>query len=104
MSSVAKFKPAADFVAKAHIKSLDDYKKLYDESIKNPDAFWTKMAEDLHWYKKWDKVVDYDFHKGEIKWFAGGKTNVSYNCLDRHVLAGHGDKTALIWEGNDPSE
>ncbi|MCA9731216.1 MAG: acetate--CoA ligase [Deferribacteres bacterium] len=104
MSSIAKFEPAANFVKKAHIQSMAEYKKMYDASVNDPEKFWAEMAERLHWFKKWDKVVEYDFHKGEIKWFLGGKTNVSYNCLDRHVLDGKGDKTALIWEGNDPSE
>jgi len=83
---------------------MEQYEKLYQESIKDPSGFWSKQAERLHWYKKWDDVVDFDFVDANIKWFSGGKLNVSYNCLDRHVEAGFGDRTAIIWEGNDPAE
>lgn len=104
MSDVKKFSPGPDFSAKAHINSLEQYKKLYNESVEDIAGFWGKIADRLHWSKKWEKVVQYDFVKANIKWFEGGKLNVSYNCLDRHVEAGHGNKTALIWEGNDPNE
>lgn len=104
MTDIKKFFPDSDFSAKAHIGSLEKYQELYKESVEDPDGFWGKVAERVHWTKKWDKVVEYDFVKANIKWFEGGKLNVSYNCLDRHVEAGHGDKTALIWEGNDPEE
>jgi acetyl-CoA synthetase len=72
--------------------------------VGNSDDFWAIQAERLDWFKKWDIVSDNDFTKAEIKWFEGGKLNVSYNCLDRHVEAGFGNQTALIWEGNDPAE
>ena len=98
------FMPTSEFKESAHIESLDQYRELYQKSLNDPDGFWFKIAERLHWYKKWDKVMDYDFVNADIKWFEGGKLNVSYNCLDRHVEAGYGDKTAIIWEGNDPSE
>ncbi len=88
----------------AHIPSMESYQKMYDNSIENMDAFWAEKAERLTWYKKWDTVSNCDFNTADIKWFEGGKLNVSYNCLDRHVNAGHGDQTALIWEGNDPTE
>ena len=104
MSDVKKFSPGPDFSAKAHINSLEQYKKLYNESVEDIAEFWGKIADRLHWSKKWEKVVQYDFVKANIKWFEGGKLNVSYNCLDRHVEAGHGNKTALIWEGNNPNE
>ncbi|HDY75280.1 MAG TPA: acetate--CoA ligase, partial [Candidatus Marinimicrobia bacterium] len=74
------------------------------KSIQDPNAFWGEHAERITWYKKWDSVSEFDFKKAEIKWFTGGKLNVSYNCLDRHVDAGRGDRTALIWEGNNPDE
>lgn len=99
-----KFPPPSEFTQKAHIKSLDQYKERYGESLNDPEGFWSRVAERLHWFKKWDKVMDYDFINANIKWFEGGRLNVSYNCLDRHVEAGYGDKTAIIWEGNDPSE
>ena len=96
--------PPADLAEKAHIPSREAYQKLYESSTSNPDEFWAQQAETIHWYKKWDKVSEYNFEAAEIKWFINGKVNVSYNCLDRHVEVGHGDQTALIWEGNDPNE
>ena len=88
----------------AHVNSMDAYQTQYAESIQDPEAFWATVAERLTWYQKWDTVRDYDFVSAEIKWFEGGTLNACYNCLDRHVEAGHGDATAIIWEGNDPSE
>lgn len=97
------FKPNEAFVKKAHIKSMDEYKKMYKESIEHPDKFWGKMAEDFKWFKKWDTVREFDFVEGKIKFFDGGKTNVTYNCLDRH-LEKKGDQVAYLWEGNEPGE
>ena len=91
-------------IANAHVNSLEAYHAQYAESIQDPEAFWATVAERLTWYQKWDTVRDYDFINGEIKWFDGGTLNACYNCLDRHIEAGHGDATAIIWEGNDPSE
>lgn len=91
-------------IGDAHVNSLEAYEERYAESIKDPEGFWTKIAERLTWFEKWDTVRDYDFVKAEIKWFEGGTLNACYNCLDRHVESGHGDETAIIWEGNDPSE
>ncbi len=88
----------------AHVNSLEAYHAQYAESIRDPEGFWETVAERLTWYQKWHTVRDYDFVNGEIKWFEGGTLNACYNCLDRHVAAGHGDATAIIWEGNDPSE
>ena len=88
----------------AHVDSLEAYQAQYAESIQDPETFWATVAERLTWYQKWDTVRDYDFVNAEIKWFEGGTLNACYNCLDRHVEAGHGDATAIIWEGNDPSE
>lgn len=102
--SIKTFHPAPDWSAKAHIKSMDQYQEIYNGSIQDRDAFWSEIAERITWTKKWDTVSDVDFTQAKIKWFAGGKLNVSYNCLDRHVEAGHGDRTALIWEGNNPEE
>jgi acetyl-CoA synthetase len=90
---------------KSFIKSKAEYEKMYKESIDNPEAFWAKQAERLDWFKKWDKVMDYSFTDNiYVKFFEGGKLNVSYNCLDRHVKGGGKNKAAIIWEGNDPSE
>ncbi len=100
-----KYHPAPSFSAKAHIKSLDEYYQLYEKSIRDPEGFWAEQAEKrLTWFKKWDMVREYDFVNANLAWFKGGKINASYNCLDRHVESGHGDQTAIIWEGNDPNE
>ena len=98
------YSPSADWTVNAHINSLDKYKEMYNESIEDPDAFWSDIAKRITWYKPWEKVRDFNFQNGEIKWFENGKLNVSYNCLDRHVESGNGEKTAIIWEGNDQSE
>ncbi len=97
------YKPNAEFVAKAHINSMDQYRKMYEESINDPDAFWGKIAEDFTWFKKWDKVRQFDFVEGYIKFFDGGKTNMTYNCLDRH-LETRGEQVVFLWEGNEPGE
>ncbi len=98
------FYPNQEFSDHALIGSLDQYRDLYEKSMSDPDAFWSAVANRITWYKKWDTVREFDFVKGNIKWFDGAKLNVSYNCLDRHVDAGHGDQTAIIWEGNNPKE
>jgi acetyl-CoA synthetase len=95
------FPPPAEFSARAHIKSLAEYEALYKQSIENPEEFWAEAARELHWFKPWDKVLEWNLPWA--KWFVGGQMNLSYNCLDRHVLGGHGQKTALIWEG-EPGE
>ena len=91
-------------ISNAHISSMEQYQKMYDESVADPESFWSNVAERITWYKKWDTVREYDFVNANIKWFEGGKLNACYNCLDRHVEAGHGDATAIIWEGNNPDE
>src|SRR3569833_2087641 len=95
------FPPPPEFSAKAHIKSLEQYEEMYKQSIDDPEAFWARVAKELHWFKPWDKVLDWDLPTA--KWFVGGKMNLSYNCLDRQVENGRGDKTAIIWEG-EPGE
>ena len=104
MSKSKVFKPSGDWIKKSHVDSLEKYEKIYHDSVSNPDEFWGTIADRLKWYKKWDSVSDVDYKKADIKWFLNGKLNVSYNCLDRHVEMGNGDKTAIIWEGNDPAE
>jgi acetyl-CoA synthetase len=104
VSSNQKFYPSSEFSENAHIRFYGAVRKTLSGIYKDPSGFWSKQAERLHWYKKWDDVVDFDFVDANIKWFSGGKLNVSYNCLDRHVEAGFGDRTAIIWEGNDPAE
>ena len=98
------YKPELKSTEKSWVSSLEEYNELYQDSVKNPESFWSKVAERISWIKKWDKVLDYNFVDGNIKFFEGGKLNVSYNCLDRHVEDGYGDNTAIIWEGNDPGE
>ncbi|HEX3356493.1 MAG TPA: acetate--CoA ligase, partial [Tepidisphaeraceae bacterium] len=95
------FPPPPAFSAKAHIKSRAEYDRMYRESIDNPEKFWGDIANQLHWFKKWDKVLDWNVPNA--KWFVGGKTNLSYNCLDRQIDAGRGDKTAILWEGEPAS-
>jgi acetyl-CoA synthetase len=99
------FYPPAEFVKKAYINSYEQYKQMYDRSINDPGGFWGEIAErDFYWKQKWTKVREYDF-KGSISisWFRGAKTNITYNCLDRH-LEQRGNQTAIIWEGNAPGE
>jgi len=98
------FPPSADFSSQAHIKSLDEYKAMYKRSVEDPEGFWGEIAEDFYWKEKWSKVREFDFDGDiDIKWFIGAKTNITYNCLDRH-LETRGDQTAIIWEGNEPGE
>jgi acetyl-CoA synthetase len=105
MEENRRFSPPAELKNNAWIKSYDEYKEMYDRSINDPEGFWADMAENFHWNKKWDKVREFDFKNDiSIKFFEGAETNMSYNCLDRQVKAGNGDRTAIIWEGNDPSD
>lgn len=85
------------------INSFKEYKEKYEQSVSDPEGFWAEVAEHFHWQQKWDKVLDWDFSKPEIKWFQGAKLNITENCLDRH-LETIGNKTAIIWEPNDPDE
>ena len=83
----------------------ETYQQMYARSVNDPEGFWAEQAEkQVDWFQKWDTVLEWDFHTADIKWFLGGKLNVSYNCLDRHVQAGAGDQTALIWQGNNQDE
>src|ERR1700733_1893171 len=95
------FPPPPEFSAKAHIKSLEEYEALYKQSIEDPEAFWAGAAKELHWFKTWDKVLEWNLPSA--KWFVGGKINLSYNCVDRHALGPRAGKTALLWEG-EPGE
>ncbi len=97
LQETRKFPPPASFSATAHIQSFDQYEQMYRESIDNPEKFWGEKAAELHWFKKWDRVLEWNLP--DAKWFVGGKTNLCYNCVDRQVKAGLGDKTAIIWEG-----
>ena len=88
---------------KRRITTFEEYKEEYKKSVDNPEAFWAAHAESFVWKKKWDKVLDWDFKKPDIKWFEGGQLNITENCLDRH-LAERGNKTAILWEPNEPGE
>jgi acetyl-CoA synthetase len=95
------FKPAAEFSKKARVGSMAQYRKMHEESIKHPEKFFGREAQELFWQKKWTKVLDWKVPNA--KWFVGGKLNVSENCLDRHITGPRKTKAALIWEG-EPGE
>ncbi len=105
MSEIKVHEIPAEIAANAHINA-DKYQAMYKQSIDDPEGFWAEQAEEfVTWSKKWDKVTDYSFDADNlyIKWFEGGKLNVAYNCLDRH-LDSRGDQIAIIWEGDNPEE
>jgi acetyl-CoA synthetase len=95
------FPPPPEFSANAHIKSEAELEKLREEASADPEGFWARMAEELHWFKKWDTVLNWN--PPHAQWFVGGKINISYNCLDRHLPTWRRNKAALIWEG-EPGE
>ncbi|MEZ5577597.1 MAG: acetate--CoA ligase [Candidatus Competibacteraceae bacterium] len=103
MSEAKVYPVPAEVAAHAWINN-DQYLEMYKRSVDDPEGFWAEQAQQfLSWDKPWDKVLDWDFTKGHIRWFEGGKLNVSHNCLDRH-LATRGDQIAIIWEGDSPNE
>lgn len=104
MAKEKTFEPGKTLAVGAHVPSLAAYREIYERSVTEPGAFWEGIADRLHWFSKWKTVRRFDFHKPEIAWFEGGTLNACYNCLDRHVEAGRGQRTAIVWEGNDPSE
>ncbi|MEO7991472.1 MAG: acetate--CoA ligase [Chryseolinea sp.] len=85
------------------IQTFEDYQHEYKRSIETPEAFWADVASDFVWRKKWDNVLTWDFNKAEVKWFEGGKLNITENCIDRH-LATRANQTAIIWEPNNPND
>ena len=98
------YSPNHSFASNALISSEEKYKRMYERSINDSVAFWEETARRLSWYEPWHNVSQYDFVNGNIEWFSGGKLNASYNCIDRHIEDGYGEKTAIIWEGNDPNQ
>ncbi|NQY31928.1 MAG: AMP-binding protein, partial [Coraliomargarita sp.] len=96
------FAPVRDFAENAHIGSMDAYQALYSKSIADPEAFWAEAAQELHWFKKWDRVLDAS-DAPHYKWFSGAQTNVCYNCVARHLDGPNRNKAAIIWEG-EPGE
>ncbi|MBI4715990.1 MAG: AMP-binding protein, partial [Nitrospirae bacterium] len=91
------FHPAPEFSRNAHVQSMADYTKLYDEAEKDPEGFWGRMAEELSWFRKWDQVLKWE--PPFAQWFVGGKLNISFNCIDRHLTTWRKNKAAIIWEG-----
>src|SRR6185369_1441929 len=92
------FPPPKEFSRRAHIKSMAEYRKLYNESIRSPEKFWAKQAkQELVWFKPWKKVLEWK--TPFAKWFVGGQTNVSFICLDKHLNTPTANKAAIIWEG-----
>lgn len=85
------------------IKSFEEYKQAYKQSVEDPEGFWARIAENFLWRKKWDKVLEWNFMEPKVEWFKGGKLNITENCIDRH-LGELGDKPAIIWEPNNPEE
>jgi len=95
------FAPPAEFAAKAHIQSMEEYEAIYRYSVEEPEAFWAEAAGGLEWFAPWEKVVEGGM--GSAQWFVGGKLNLCHNCVDRHALGARREKTALLWEG-EPGE
>ena len=99
--------PPASASSNAHLKNMDEYHDMYKKSIHDPETFWAEVANDFHWFSKWGKVREFNYDRRQgpiaVEWFKGAKTNVCYNCVDRH-LSTRGDKIAIIWEGNEPGE
>ncbi|MBI5192162.1 MAG: acetate--CoA ligase [Nitrospirae bacterium] len=91
------FNPSEEFSKNAHIKSPEEYEKLYQEAKQDPETFWARIAGELHWFRKWDKVLEWN--PPFAKWFVGGELNISYNCIDRHLTTWRKNKAAIIWEG-----
>ncbi|AXC10479.1 Acetyl-coenzyme A synthetase [Acidisarcina polymorpha] len=95
------FPPPAEFAAKAHIQSLEQYEAMYRQSVDDPETFWGDVARELHWFEPWTKVLDWNLPWA--KWFVGGRMNLCYNCVDRHALGDKSSKIAILWEG-EPGE
>jgi acetyl-CoA synthetase len=91
------FPPSEEFTANAHVSGMEEYERLYAEAEADPESYWAKHAESLHWFQKWDTVLEWNLPFA--KWFVGGTTNVAYNCLDRHLTSWRRNKAAIIWEG-----
>ena len=98
MSQVNVYPPSAEFVAQANVSGMEAYQALYKKAAEKPEEFWGELAkEKLHWMEPFSHVFEWE--PPFAKWFVGGKLNACYNCVDRHVEAGHGDKVALLFEG-----
>ncbi|MFP4540656.1 MAG: AMP-binding protein, partial [Opitutales bacterium] len=102
MKESRTFHPPAEFAARARLGSFEEYKRLHAQSLAEPEAFWAGVAEELHWFKRWDTVLD-DSEKPFFKWYVGGRTNLCYNAVDRHLDGPRADAPAIVWEG-EPGE
>ena len=92
------YPPSADFASRAHVKGMEGYRELYRSAAEKPEEFWGELAEkELFWFEKWSHV--FEWNPPFVKWFAGGKTNACYNCLDRHLETPRKNKVAILWEG-----
>ena len=98
-----KFPPAESFSKSAHIGSMEEYQALYRQSLDDPEAYWSEVAGELQWFKKWENVLD-SSDKPFFKWFTGGRTNICYNCVDSHLKSATRNKAAIIWEGEPPND
>ena len=98
MNETKRYRPSQEFVKKAHVRSLAAYQKLYQQAQEQPEEFWGALAErEIHWFQKWSHV--FEWNPPFVKWFVGARTNISYNCLDRHLATPRKNKAAIIWEG-----
>src|SRR6202171_4573269 len=98
MSNSNVYPPSPEFVRRAHVKGMEGYRELYQRALEKPEEFWGELAErELHWFEKWSNV--FEWKPPFAKWFVGGKTNVSYNCVDRHLATHRKNKVAILWEG-----
>jgi len=104
MKEARTFPPSEQFKAHAIIKGMDEYRRIYEESIRDPPKWWESHADELEWFSKgWKKVFEWDVDEAKFTWFKGGKLNASYNCLDRHLKTSRRDKLAIVWQG-EPEE
>ncbi|QPJ65850.1 MAG: acetate--CoA ligase [Candidatus Nitrohelix vancouverensis] len=101
------YNPPASVAEGAWVKNMQEYQDMYQRSVEDPEGFWAEQAEQFAWFEKWSEVRNYNYNVNDgaihIEWFKGGKTNICFNCLDRH-LETRGDQTAILWEGNEPGE
>ncbi len=95
------FHPPPEFASQAQVKSIEEYRELYERSIADPEAFWAEAAQALDWFQPWTKVLEWN--EPWARWFVGGKLNLCHNCVDRHAKGARADKTAIIWE-SEPGE
>ena len=102
LSESRKFPPSKAFREQAYVSSPEQFQKEYQASVRDPETFWSSVAEEMHWYTKWDKVLD-ETEAPFYKWYTGAKTNLSVNCLDRHLDSATRNKAAIIWQG-EPGE